>query len=106
MTAGASPGSGFDLTIRAVVDALQKDKSSKCRCQSRIARAAVEPISWPPWWSSTRATTTRVSVTSLSIMMNELRGQSEYGYADVTMIARLMTEYFVSVTAAGSPSRP
>ncbi|WP_226862910.1 hypothetical protein [Mycolicibacterium baixiangningiae] len=25
MTAGANPGSGFDITIRAVVDALQKN---------------------------------------------------------------------------------
>ena len=42
-------------------------------------------------------------MTSLSMMMNELRGDSKYGYDDVTMIARLMTEYFVVVTAPGSP---
>jgi putative tricarboxylic transport membrane protein len=45
----------------------------------------------------------QVSVTSLSMMMNELRGKSKYGYDDVTMIARLMSEYFVVVTVPGSP---
>lgn len=45
----------------------------------------------------------QISVTSLSMMMNQLRGKSQYGYDDVTMIARLMTEYFVVVTAANSP---
>jgi putative tricarboxylic transport membrane protein len=37
------------------------------------------------------------------MMMNELRGKSKYGYDDVTMIARLMTEYFVVVTGSDSP---
>jgi putative tricarboxylic transport membrane protein len=41
--------------------------------------------------------------TSLAMMVNELRDKSKYGYDDVTMIARLMTEYFVVVTAPGSP---
>ena len=45
----------------------------------------------------------QISVTSLAMMMNELRGVSKYGYDDVTMIARLMTEYFVVVTRADSP---
>ncbi len=36
------------------------------------------------------------------MMMNELRGKSDYGYDDVTMIARLMTEYFVVVTRPDS----
>ena len=44
----------------------------------------------------------QVSVTSLSMMMNELRGTSRYRYHDVTMIARLMTEYFVVVTLPDS----
>ena len=45
----------------------------------------------------------QVSVTSLSMMVNQLRGKSKYGYDDVTMIARLMTEYFVVVTGPDSP---
>ena len=47
----------------------------------------------------------QVSVTSLSMMMNQLRGISEYGYDDVTMIARLMTEYYVVVTGPNSPMK-
>ena len=45
----------------------------------------------------------QVSVTSLAMMTNELSGNSPYGFADVTMIARLMTEYFVVVTRPDSP---
>jgi putative tricarboxylic transport membrane protein len=45
----------------------------------------------------------QISVTSLAMTMNELRGVSRYGYDDVTMIARLMTEYFVVVVRADSP---
>lgn len=39
----------------------------------------------------------------MMMMMNELRGVSEYGFRDVTMIARLMTEYFVVVSGNESP---
>jgi putative tricarboxylic transport membrane protein len=47
----------------------------------------------------------QISVASLSMMMNDLRGTSKYGYDDVTMIARLMTEYFVVVTGPGTGFR-
>jgi putative tricarboxylic transport membrane protein len=102
MTAGANPGSGFDITIRSVVDALQKEK---------IVEAPL-PVENKPGGSGADFLATmveqdkgdddQVSVTSLSMMMNELRGKSPYGYDDVTMIARLMTEYFVVVTGPRS----
>ena len=37
------------------------------------------------------------------MMTNQLSGASKYGYADVTMIARLMTEYFMVVTRSDAP---
>jgi putative tricarboxylic transport membrane protein len=45
----------------------------------------------------------QISVTSLSMMTNQLRGTSKYGYRDVTMIARLMTEYFMVVSRPDAP---
>jgi putative tricarboxylic transport membrane protein len=105
MTAGANPGSGFDLTIRSVVEALQ---------QERLVNVPL-PVENHPGGSGAdflatmvekyRGKDDQVSVTSLSMMINQLRGKSKYGYDDVTMIARLMTEYFVVVVRADAPYR-
>jgi putative tricarboxylic transport membrane protein len=102
MTAGAGPGSGFDLTIRSVVEALQKEKivDVPLPVQNRPGASGADFLA--TMVEQYKGDDDQVSVTSLSMMMNELRGKSKYGYDDVTMIARLMTEYFVVVTAPGS----
>lgn len=103
MTAGATTGSGFDLTIRSVVDALQKERlvNVPLPVQNRPGASGADFLA--TMVEQYKGADDQVSVTSLSIMMNELRGTSKYGYDDVTMIARLMTEYFVVVTSPGSP---
>jgi putative tricarboxylic transport membrane protein len=103
MTAGANPGSGFDLTIRGVVEALQQDKIVEVALpvQNRPGASGADFLA--TMVEQYRGDDDQISVTSLSIMMNELRGQSDYGYSDVTMIARLMTEYYVVVTRPDSP---
>jgi putative tricarboxylic transport membrane protein len=102
MTAGANPGSGFDLTMRAVVDTLQKEQivNVALPVQNRPGGSGADFLS--TMVQQYRGDDDQVSVTSLSMMMNELRGKSRYGYHDVTMIARLMTEYFVVVTRPDS----
>jgi putative tricarboxylic transport membrane protein len=103
MTAGANPGSGFDLTIRSVVDALQKERIVKVPLpvQNRPGASGADFLA--AMVEQYRGDDDQVSVTSLSMMMNEIRGTSKFGFADVTMIARLMTEYFVVVTGPDSP---
>jgi putative tricarboxylic transport membrane protein len=103
MTAGANPGSGFDITIRAVVDALQKEKlvTVPLPVENRPGASGADFLA--TMVEQHKGADNQVSVTSLSMMMNELRGKSKYGYDDVTMIARLMTEYFVVVTRFDSP---
>jgi putative tricarboxylic transport membrane protein len=103
MTAGANPGSGFDLTIRSVVEALQQDGivDVPLPVQNRPGASGADFLATMVEQDSGKDD--QVSVTSLSMMMNELRGVSKYGYDDVTMIARLMTEYYVVVTSPGSP---
>lgn len=105
MTAGANPGSGFDLTIRAVVDALQKDSlvNVPLPVQNRPGASGADFLT--AMVEQHEGADDQVSVTSLSMMTNQLRGVSKYGYGDVTMIARLMTEYFVVVTGPDSPYR-
>ncbi|CAN5133537.1 tripartite tricarboxylate transporter substrate binding protein [soil metagenome] len=103
MTAGANPGSGFDLTIRSVVDALQAEHlvNVPLPVENRPGASGADFLA--TMVEKYRGRDDQVSVTSLSMMMNELRGKSQYGYRDVTMIARLMTEYFVVVTRPDSP---
>ncbi|MDP9166351.1 MAG: tripartite tricarboxylate transporter substrate-binding protein [Actinomycetota bacterium] len=103
MTAGAGPGSGFDLTIRSVVDALQKEKivDVPLPIQNRPGGSGADFLA--TMVEQFRGSDSQVSVTSLSMMMNQIRGKSKYGYRDATMIARLMTEYFVVVTGPRSP---
>ncbi|BBZ62518.1 Bug family tripartite tricarboxylate transporter substrate binding protein [Mycolicibacterium monacense] len=103
MTAGANPGSGFDITIRAVVEALQKERLVDVPLPVQNRPGGIGAQFLATMVEQCRGKDDQVSVTSLSMMMNELRGLSEYGYTDVTMIARLMTEYYVVVTGAGSP---
>ncbi|MBJ7287378.1 tripartite tricarboxylate transporter substrate-binding protein [Williamsia sp.] len=104
MSAGAGPGSGFDLTIRAVVDALRADKivTVGLPVQNKPGGAGADLLA--TMVRDHRGADDQIAVTSLSMMLNQLEGRSPYGYADVTMIARLMTEYFVVVTGSGSPS--
>jgi putative tricarboxylic transport membrane protein len=103
MTAGANPGSGFDITIRSVVEALQKESIVEVPLPVQNRPGASGADFLVTMVERYKGDDDEVSVTSLSMMMNELRGKSKYGYDDVTMIARLMTEYFVVVTGSDSP---
>ena len=103
MTAGADPGSGFDLTIRSVVDALQKEKivETALPVQNRPGGSGADYLA--AMVEDHRGASDQLAVTSLSMMVNQVSGVSEYGYDDVTMIARLMSEYYVVVTRPGGP---
>lgn len=103
MTAGADPGSGFDITIRSVVEALQKEKIVETPLPVENRPGAIGAVFLATMVERYKGDDDQVSVTSLSMMTNELNGMSKYGYDDVTMIARLMTEYFVVVTGPDSP---
>jgi putative tricarboxylic transport membrane protein len=77
MTAGANPGSGFDLTMPAVVDTLQKEKivNVPLPVQNRPGGSGADFLS--TMVQQYRGDDDQVSVTSLSMMMNELRGKSK-----------------------------
>lgn len=102
MTAAANPGSGFDLTIRAVVNALEAERivTVPLPVQNRPGASGADFLA--TMVEDYRGADDQISVASLAMMTNELGGTSRYGYTDVTMIARLMTEYFVVVTRPDS----
>jgi putative tricarboxylic transport membrane protein len=102
MTAGADPGSGFDITIRSVVEALQKENIVDVPLPVENRPGAIGAVFLATMVERYKGDDDQISVTSLSMMTNELGGKSKYGYDDVTMIARLMTEYFVVVTRPDS----
>ncbi|MGV0718571.1 tripartite tricarboxylate transporter substrate-binding protein [Mycolicibacterium sp. XJ662] len=103
MTAGANPGSGFDLTIRAVVDALQQEHivNVPLPVQNRPGGSGADFLA--TMVREHRGADDQVAVTSLSMMVNQIHGESPYGIGDVTMIAGLMTEHYVVVTRPGAP---
>ena len=90
-------------SLYSVVEALQKERivDVPLPVQNRPGASGADFLA--TMVEQYRGSDSQVSVTSLSMMMNQLRGKSKYGYHDVTMIARLMTEYFVVVTGPRSP---
>ena len=103
MSVGADPGSGFDLTMRTLVEVLQKEKIVDAPMPIENRPGAASAVWTAQMVERHLGADDQVSVASLVMMTNNARGQSEYNVDDVTMIARLISEYFVVVTNAGSP---
>lgn len=102
MTVGADPGSGFDITLRTVVTLLQQEELVEVPMPVENAPGAASAVWTAQMVEQHEGADDQVSVTSLVMMTNNARGQSDYNYDDVTMIARLISEYYVVVTSADS----
>jgi putative tricarboxylic transport membrane protein len=102
MSVGADPGSGFDLTMRTLVDVLQKEKIVDAPMPIENHPGAASAVWLAQMVERKKEADDQVSVTSLVMMTNKARAQSKYNYDDVTMICRLLSEYFVVVTSADS----
>lgn len=102
MSAGAEPGSGFDLTMRTLVEVLQTEEIVDVPMPIENRPGAASAVWTAQMAERHSGADDQVSVTSLVMMTNSARGQSDYNYDDVTMIARLMSEYFVVVASADS----
>jgi putative tricarboxylic transport membrane protein len=103
MSVGADPGSGFDLTMRTLVEVLQKEGIVDAPMPIENRPGAASAVWTEQMVERHRGADDQVSVTSLVMMTNNARGQSKYNVEDVTMIARLVSEYFVVVANADSP---
>lgn len=102
MTAGAEPGSGFDVTIRTLVDVLQSEQIVDTAMPIENRPGAAGAVWLEQMVERHEGADDQLSVTSLVMMTNAGRGLSEYNYEDVTMIARLLSEYYVVVTSGES----
>lgn len=102
MYAGAGAGSGFDTTIRSVVASLDEEGIVDVDLPVENVEGDVGGTLLAQMIEEHEGADDQVAVTSLAMMANELSGLSDYGYDDVTMIARVMTEYFVVVASPES----
>ncbi len=102
LVAPAEPGSGWDLTARTVAEVLEKEKliDHPLPVENRVGATGAVWLS--QMVNDYAGEDDVVAVTSTPIMSNYLRGDSDYQYTDVTMIARFITEYYMVAVAANS----
>lgn len=97
VTAPAEPGSGWDTTARAAVEALQKEKivSTPLPVQNRPGGTG---CSWlTSMMQQEKGADDQIAVTSLASQTMKARGLCEYGPQDATLIATLFVEDFIVV---------
>ncbi len=100
LVAPAEPGSGWDVTARTVADVLKKENLIDHPLPVENRAGATGSVWLSQMVNDYGGEGDVIAVTSLPIMSNYLRGDSDYEYTDVTMIARIITEYYmVAVTA-------
>lgn len=102
LVAPASPGSGWDLTARALVEVFTKEQLVDFPVPVVNEAGATGAVSLSQLVTANEGGIDKISVTSTPIMSNYLRGLSDYSYEDVTMIARLMTEYYTVIVPKDS----
>jgi len=102
MTVGADPGSGFDLTMRTLVDVLSKNDIVDVPMPIENRPGGAGALWTSQMIEKYSGANDRISVTSLVMMTNNARGQSKYNYDDVTMIAQLITESYLVVANVDS----
>ena len=103
IVAPSAAGSGWDLTARSLDETLKAENLVDFPTQGVNEEGATGAVSLAQLVTEHQGSDERISVTSLPILVNYHMGLSEYDYQDVTMIARLMTEWFVIVVPEESP---
>jgi putative tricarboxylic transport membrane protein len=101
--AGAPPGSGFDLTARSLAQTLEKEKIVNFPVPVLNVPGATGAVALAQIVTDKKGDAQTISITSPSTLINYLRGDSKYGYKDVTVLTRLMTDYFTVVVPPDSP---
>lgn len=102
MVAPAEPGSGWDTTARALDQVFQEEKLLDHPLPIENQAGATGAVWLAQMVNEQKGKEDVIAVTSLPIMSNYLRGDSEYSYEDVTMVARIINEYYTAVVPADS----
>lgn len=103
LTAPSDPGSGFDLSLRTVAEVAQKEGivDAPLTVQNR-------PGGLTTTWEQAlvnqhEGADDQVSIASLSTILLDVEGRSDYTLDDVTLLGSLMQENFAIVTSEDSP---
>jgi putative tricarboxylic transport membrane protein len=102
LVAPAEPGSGWDTTARALEQVLQEEDLIDHPLPIENQAGATGAVWLAQMVNEHKGKDDVIAVTSLPIMSNYLRGDSDYSYEDVTMIARIINEYYMAVVPANS----
>ncbi len=103
LTAPAEPGSGWDTTARALVEAMEKEELTDTAVPVQNRTGATGCVWLGQMINSHKGDDYNVAVTSTPIMSNFLRGECDYNHEDVTMIASIIVENYILVAPADSP---
>lgn len=102
LTAPADPGSGWDTTARALVEAMEKEDLTDTAVPVQNRTGATGCVWHGQMVNGHEGDDYNIAVTSTPIMSNYLRGECEHEYDEVTMIATIMVENYLLVVPAES----
>lgn len=103
LTAPSDPGGGWDTTARALVQAMEEEGLTDSPIPVQNRPGAVGCVWMNQMMENHRGDEYQLAMTSTPVMSNYHRGDCEYSYEDITMIATLIVENFVVVTGGESP---
>ncbi len=103
LTAPAEPGSGWDTTARALVEAMESEDLSDTAMPVQNRVGATGCVWLNQMVNDFAGASDQIAITSTPIMSNHLRGDCEPTYEDVTMIANIIVEHYIVVVPADSP---
>ncbi len=103
LSVGSEPGSGWDTTARALIEVMEKEDLSETNMTVQNRPGAVGCVLLNQMVSNQKGEDHELGMTSTPLFSNEVRGQCDVTYEDITVIARLLTENFLVAVPADSP---
>jgi putative tricarboxylic transport membrane protein len=102
LTAPADPGSGWDTTARALVEAMEKEDLTDTAIPVQNRTGATGCVWLGQMIDSHEGDDDNISVTSTPILSTYLRGECDHSYDEVSMIATIMVENYLLVVPSDS----
>jgi putative tricarboxylic transport membrane protein len=100
---GSEPGSGWDATARAIVQVMEEEDLTDTNITVQNQPGSVGCVLLNRMVTDYEGEAHEIAMTSTPLFSNELRGQCDVNYKDITLIARLMTENFLVTAPVDSP---
>ncbi|HEU5045201.1 MAG TPA: tripartite tricarboxylate transporter substrate-binding protein [Nocardioidaceae bacterium] len=102
LTAPADPGSGWDTTARALVEAMDKEDLADSPIPVQNRTGATGCVWLGQMVNAHKGDDYNIAVTSTPILSTYLRGECDHNYHEVSMIATIMVENYLLVVPSDS----